>query len=265
MMPRALITGCSSGFGRASAVELKKRGYEVVATARRPETIADLDADARIALDVTDDASVHAAVAAAGALDVLVNNAGIGIGGPVERVPLSEVRRLLETNFFGAVRMMQAVLPQMRSRGAGAIVNVSSVSGRVAAPLSAFYAASKFALEAVSEALHVEVGHFGIRTIIIEPGFFKTNISHAHVDFGVDSAPYDELAKATERIASRLGRDKAPGPEVVAVAIADALEDPSAGPRVPVGADAEMVLGARATMDDATFERAMREVVDLDW
>jgi NAD(P)-dependent dehydrogenase (short-subunit alcohol dehydrogenase family) len=264
-MTRALITGCSSGFGRATVVELKKRGYEVVATARRSETIADLDADARLALDVTDDASVAAAVAAAGPVDVLVNNAGIGIGGPVELVPLAEVRRMFETNFFGPLRMIQAVLPQMRARGAGAIVNVSSVSGRVAAPLSGFYAASKHALEAMSEAMHVEAGHFGIRTIVIEPGFFKTNISGSHLDYGVDAPPYDELQVAMEKLSAQLGRNAAPGPEVVATAIADALETPDAAWRVPVGTDAELVLGTRAALDDAAFEKAMREVLNLDW
>ncbi|HUY22102.1 MAG TPA: SDR family oxidoreductase [Acidimicrobiales bacterium] len=264
-MARVLITGCSSGFGRATAVELKKRGYQVVATARRPETLADLDVDQRLALDVTDDASVTAAVAAAGELDVLVNNAGIGIGGPVELVPLAEVRRLFDTNFFGALRMMQAVLPGMRARGTGTIVNLSSVSGRVAAPLSGFYAASKYALEAVSEALHVEAGHFGINVVVIEPGYFKTNIGESHRDFGVDAPPYDELEAATRKIEERLGRGEAPGPEVVAAAIADAVEAPGVPWRVPVGTDAEMVLGARAALDDAAFEKAMREVLGLDW
>jgi NAD(P)-dependent dehydrogenase (short-subunit alcohol dehydrogenase family) len=246
-------------------VELKKRGYEVVATARRPETIADIDADGHLALDVTDDASVAKAVAAAGTIDVLVNNAGIGIGGPIELVPMAEVRRVFETNTFGPLRMMQAVLPQMRARGAGTIVNVSSVSGRVSAPLSGFYAASKFALEAMSEALHIEGGHFGIRTIVIEPGFFKTNISESHHDFGVDAAPYDELDEIMGKLEAELGRAAAPGPEVVATAIADALESPGSAWRVPVGTDAEMVIGARATMDDAAFEKAMREVLKLDW
>ncbi|HXQ90314.1 MAG TPA: SDR family oxidoreductase [Acidimicrobiales bacterium] len=264
-MARALITGCSTGFGRATAVELKQRGYEVVATARRRETITGLDADAHLALDVTNDASVRAAVDAAGTIDVLVNNAGIEIGGPVELVPLAEVRRLFETNVFGPVRLMQAVLPQMRARRKGTIVNLSSVSGRVAAPLSAFYAASKFALEALSEALHVEAGHFGIRTIVIEPGFFKTNLGESNVDFGVDGAPYDELHMIMQKLSAQLGRDAAPGPEVVAGAIADALESPDGPWRVPVGTDAEMVLGARSTLDDASFEKAMREVLNLDW
>jgi len=263
-MARVLITGCSSGFGRATAVELKKRGFDVVATARRLETLEDLDVDASLALDVTDDASVAAAVSAAGTVDVLVNNAGIGVSGPVELVPLAEVRRLFETNFFGAVRMMQAFLPQMRTRGSGTIVNVSSVSGKVAAPLSGFYAASKFALEAVSEAMHFEMGHFGIRTVLIEPGYFRTNISESGVSYGVDGPPYRELAEATERMTEVLGRGESPGPEVVAMAIADAIESPGAT-RVPVGTDAEMVLAARASMDDALFESTMREVLKLDW
>jgi NAD(P)-dependent dehydrogenase (short-subunit alcohol dehydrogenase family) len=264
-MSRALITGCSTGFGRATAVELKKRGFEVIATARRPETLADLDVDVRLALDVTDDTSVAAAVAAAGEIDVLVNNAGIGVSGPVELVPLDEVRRLFETNFFGAVRMMQAVLPRMRARKSGTIVNVSSVSGKVAAPLGAFYSASKFALEAVSEALHIEAGHFGIRTVIIEPGYFRTSISDTGVAYGVDRPPYDELSEITTRMSAQLGRDTAPGPEVVAVAIADAIESPAGPPRIPVGTDAEMVLGARSSMDDVTFEATMRQVLNLDW
>jgi NAD(P)-dependent dehydrogenase (short-subunit alcohol dehydrogenase family) len=134
----------------------------------------------------------------------------------------------------------------------------------VAAPLSGFYAASKFALEAVSEALHVEMGHFGIRTVIIEPGYFRTNISESGARYGVDSPPYDELAEMTERMTEALGRNEAPGPEVVAVAIADAIESPTAT-RVPVGSDAEMVLGARASMDDLTFETTMRQVLKVDW
>jgi NAD(P)-dependent dehydrogenase (short-subunit alcohol dehydrogenase family) len=264
-MARALITGCSSGFGRATAIELKKRGHEVVATARRPETLADLDVDERLALDVTDDASVHAAVAAAGAVDVLVNNAGFSIGGPVEAVPMAEAHRIFETNVFGAVRMIQAVIPQMRARHSGMVINVSSVNGKVAPPLSGFYCATKHALEALSEALYYEVGHFGIRTVIIEPGFFKTSISDARLDYGVDGPPYDELRALTMAMTDKIGRAQAPGPEVVAAAIADVIEAPAPPLRVPVGSDAEMVLSARASMDDAAFESAMRAMLDADW
>jgi len=136
---RVLVTGCSTGIGRATCEELAGRGHSVVATARRPETLAALDVADRLALDVDSDASVAAALEAAGELDALVNNAGFGIGGPVEKVPLGEARRMFETNVFGAARMMQAVLPAWRERGRGTIVNVTSVSGVVAAPLSGFY------------------------------------------------------------------------------------------------------------------------------
>ncbi len=176
------------------------------------------------------------------------------------------MRRLFETNVFGALRMMQAVLPQMRARTAGAIVNVSSVSGKVAAPLSGFYAASKFAVEAMSEALHIEAGHFGIRTIVIEPGYFMTNLSESRHGYGEDAPPYDELAGIMATLSAQLGRGTtAPGPEVVAAAIADALESPGTPWRVPVGTDAEMVLGARAASDDAAFEKGMRDLLTLDW
>jgi NAD(P)-dependent dehydrogenase (short-subunit alcohol dehydrogenase family) len=264
-MARVLITGCSSGFGQATAVELKKRGHEVIATARRPETLADLDADERLALDVTDDASVAAALAAAGVVDVLVNNAGIGVRGPVELVPMAAARRIFETNYFGPLRMIQAVVPQMRAAGSGVIVNVSSVNGKVAPPLSGFYASTKWALEALSEALYFETAHFGIRTVIVEPGYFRTNLSASHVEHGVDSAPYDELHAQTQDIASKVGTGERPGPEVVACAIADAIENPSTPLRVPVGEDATMVLAARSSMDDAAFEAAMRAVLDIDW
>ncbi|MGZ4800420.1 MAG: SDR family oxidoreductase, partial [Acidimicrobiia bacterium] len=172
-----LITGCSSGFGRGAAVELTKRGHEVIATARRPEVLEDLDVAQRVALDVDSDASVAAAVAEAGRVDALVNNAGFGVIGPVERLPIDEGKRMFETNFFGALRMIQAVLPQMRERGAGTIVNVSSVAGHVAPPLDGMYSGTKFALEGLSEALKLEVGHFGIKVALVEPGLFETEFS----------------------------------------------------------------------------------------
>jgi len=163
------VTGCSSGIGRATALELTARGYEVVATARRYESIADLAVARALTLDVDSDESVAAAQAAVGPVDVLVNNAGFGIDGPVEEVPLVEVRRAFETNFFGAARMIQAFVPSMRERGSGTIVNVTSVAGIVGGPLAGFYSATKFALEALSESLHLEVGHFGVKVLVSSP------------------------------------------------------------------------------------------------
>lgn len=265
-MGRVLITGCSTGFGRSAALELTARGHEVVATARKVEVLDDLEVAQHLALDVDDDASVHAALSAAGPLDALVNNAGFGVIGPVECVPLAEGRRGMETNFFGAVRMIQAVLPGMRERGTGTIVNVTSLAGRVAPPLDGFYSASKFALEGLSEALHFEVSHFGIRVRLVEPGVFATGFQSSVARFGVDAPPYDELDRQWSGARDVLiaGGD-APGPDAVAAAIADAVESKEAKLRWPVGADAEMVLAARATSTDEEFEATMRAVLGLTW
>lgn len=267
-MTRALITGCSTGFGRATAIELTKRGYEVVATARRPETIEDLDVHATVALDVLSDESVASAVAAAGDLDVLVNNAGIGIGGPVESVPVAEAQRMMDTNFWGAVRMIQAVVPRMRERSSGVIVNVTSVAGRTVAPLGGFYAASKWALEAIGEALYQELNPWGIRVVTVEPGFFETAMTSGEKDlsYGDDSPPYDELRRIWEEASQRLfGGGDLPGPEVVAVAIAEAIESDDKQLRYLVGDDAELVCGTRDSMTYEDFYVSIKEMLAIDW
>ena len=262
---RVLITGCSTGFGRETAIELTRRGHEVVATARRPETLADLDVAQKLALDVDSDESVRAAVAQAGEVDALVNNAGWSTHGPIEKVPLQEVRRMFETNFFGAARMIQAIVPKLRARKSGVIVNVSSMAGRVAAPLMGFYAASKFALEGLSEALHLELGHFGIRVVVIEPGFVKSSFRANATRHGTDDAPYDELQRAWAGFDEALIGGERPGPEIVGVAVADAVEGKRQVLRWPVGKDAELVLKARGSLDDAAFEEAMRGILKLRW
>jgi NAD(P)-dependent dehydrogenase (short-subunit alcohol dehydrogenase family) len=266
-MARVLITGCSTGIGRAAAVELTKRGFEVVATARRPDTLEDLDVAGKLALDVEDQASVDEARQAAGAIDVLVNNAGVGIHGPVEKTPVDEVRKILETNVLGAVRMIQAFTPQMRERGSGVIVNVSSIAGRVSAPLGGFYSASKYALEAITESLHYEVGHFGIRVAMVEPGGFDTEFGSNRRTFAVDEPPYDELDQEWEQAQGRLQGvpGSRPGPEVVAQTIADAVEGKEAKLRWPVGEDANMILQVRGSMNDEDFEATMRQTMGLTW
>ncbi len=264
-MPRALITGCSTGIGRATAVELTKHGYEVVATARRPESIEDLDVAGKLALDVDDDASVARAVAEAGEIDVLVNNAGFGIHGPVEKMPLDTIRRLFETNVFGVIRTVQAFAPQMRGRGRGAIVNVSSVSGRVSAPLGGFYSATKYAVEALSEALHYELGHFGVRVVIIEPGIIETRFDTNRVITNCDEPPYDELDEQWHASREKLQQGPAPGPELVAQTIAEALTTGEPKLRWPVGADADLVLEVRNSSTDEEFEAAMRAALGLTW
>jgi NAD(P)-dependent dehydrogenase (short-subunit alcohol dehydrogenase family) len=261
---RALVTGCSTGIGRATAVELTKRGHDVVATARRREVLDDLDVAQRLALDVMSDKSVAAAVEQAGDIDVLVNNAGISVGGPVERVPLGDAQRMFDTNVWGAVRMVQALAPGMRARSRGWIVNVTSTMGRVVAPLGGYYAASKWALEALSEAMDNELRHFGIRTIVIEPGYIDTPILES--ERPVVEPPYDELARLWEAAVAQLqGEGGPPGPEIVAVAIADAIEHDEPKLRYPVGADAEMILSLRDSMSYEEFVTTVRATLGIDW
>jgi NAD(P)-dependent dehydrogenase (short-subunit alcohol dehydrogenase family) len=225
--------------------------------------LADLPAKLTLALDVSDDESVAAAVAAAGELDAVVNNAAISHEGPLESFPMTTMREMLETNTLGPLRVMQAVLPGWRQRGSGVIVNVSSVQGKVATPLEGPYAATKHALEALSEALHFEVAHFGLRIVIIEPGYVAPGMKSGAGFEG--PAAYDELRRQWSNNDSVLNPQGRPGPETVARAIAGALEQPETPLRVEVGADAELVLATRRSMDDASFEQTMRGVLGLTW
>ena len=263
---RALVTGCSTGIGRATAIELTARGYDVIATARRRETLADLKVAETLTLDVDRDESVAEVRDAVGPVDVLVNNAGFGIEGPVESVPLAEARRVFETNFFGAARMIQSFVPAMRERGSGAVVNVTSTAGIAAGPFSGYYAASKFALEALSEALHLEVGHFGVKVIVIEPGAIETSFDTNAIDHRSEAGPYEPLVRQWAGAMETLGGGQpAPGPELVASVIGDALGAETHHLRWPVGSDAELVASARqgASYDD--FEASMRQVLGVDW
>jgi len=262
---RALITGCSTGIGRATAIELTTRGYDVVATARRPETIADLEVAERLALDVTSAVSVEAAVAAAGEIDVLVNNAGLSVGGPIENVPLARAKAVFETNVWGPARMIQEIAPGMRARNRGAIVNVSSAAGRSADPLNGYYSASKWALEALSEAVDLELSHWGIRVIVIEPGYIATQMHERTERYGMNEPPYDELARIFDDYAAELFTSDPPGPAVVATAIADALEEDAPALRHPVGADAELVVTARQSMTYEQFLAALRNLRPIEW
>jgi short-subunit dehydrogenase len=263
---RAIVTGCSSGIGRATAIELTARGYEVVATARRLDAITDLDVARTLVLDVDSDESVAAAREEVGPVDVLVNNAGFGIEGSVEEVPLVDVRRAFETNFFGAARMIQAFVPAMREQGSGTVVNVTSVAGIVAGPLGGFYAASKFALEALSEALHLEAGHFGVDVLVVEPGAIATEFGTNLVDYRGRPGPYAALASQWESAMGKLsGGQTSPGPDLVAVAICDALDTENRPLRLPVGTDAELIASTRQGASYEAFEATMRQVLRLDW
>jgi NAD(P)-dependent dehydrogenase (short-subunit alcohol dehydrogenase family) len=258
---RVLITGAARGIGMATAQVLANRGHSVVAT--DVSALSGLEGIQTHVLDVTRDDSVARCLEEVGPLDAIVNNAGIAGGGPVEGYPLDRFRQLFETNTLGALRVIQAVLPPWRKRGSGVIVNVSSVNGRVSSPLGAAYSASKFALEALTESLHLEVRHFGIRSVLIEPGTIATGIKAIEPHQG--PAEYAGLWEQWAGAHTKMTGPSLPGPEVVALAIATAIEDPATPFRVPVGQDAEMILGLRRSLDDQAFEDAMRKAVGITW
>ena len=261
---RVLVTGAARAIGRATVEVLAGRGHHVVATARDVATLAGMPAAQTLPLDVGDTDSVRDAVAQAGELDAVVNNAGLSGYGPLEEYPIESFRRVLEVNTLGPLRLAQAVVPSWRARGSGVLVNVSSVQGKIGTPLEGAYAASKHALEAMSETMYFELGHFGIRVVVIEPGYIAPGMKHDDDHRG--PAVYDELHQQWGATVSTLtGPDGRPGPEVVADAVADAIEDPATPLRVEVGKDAVMVLGLRRTLSDQEFEATMRESLGLTW
>jgi len=250
-MSSILITGASKGIGRATAAELARRGHRVVATARDPQTLRDLDVAQRLRLDVTDQASVDAAVAQAGEIDVLISNAGVIFRAAVEASPAAEIERLYALNTVGAIRVTQAVLPQMRERRQGRLLFVSSVGGRTVFPGNAAYAATKWALEAFGEALAMEVAGFGIDVTLAEPGPVSTGALDDPLAYRLPNDPYAALS-ATGGITGEMS-----SPDEVAVAIANLVEQPTVPLRAPVGAIAERVIAARnAAPYDRPFVRA---------
>jgi NAD(P)-dependent dehydrogenase (short-subunit alcohol dehydrogenase family) len=268
-----LITGCSTGIGRATAQRLARAGHTVYATARRLESIADLEPDGcrLLALDITDEQSMMAAVGVIesehGAVGALVNNAGYSQSGAVETVPIELVRRQFETNVFGLVRLTQLVLPKMRERRRGRIVNISSMGGRLVFPGGGVYHATKYAVEALSEALRFELRGFGIDVVLIEPGLIRTSFGDAAVgaiektDSG--DGPYAEfnaaVAKATSEAyeggaLAKLGG----GPDSVAKAIERALTARRPRLRYTVTASAKLALANRALLSDGAWQAVMR-------
>jgi NAD(P)-dependent dehydrogenase (short-subunit alcohol dehydrogenase family) len=266
-----LITGCSTGIGRATAERLARAGHTVYATARRPEAIDDLTESGcrTLALDVTDEASMRAAVEqveqAEGAVGALVNNAGYSQSGAIESVKLDDVRRQFETNVFGLLRMCQLVLPGMRRQGRGRIVNISSMGGKLVFPGGGAYHATKFAVEAISDAMRFEVRGFGIDVVVIEPGLIKTEFGRtasSSIESGTDGeGPYaefnaavsDTTAEAYEGTMARL----AAGPEAVAAAIEKAIDARRPRPRYRVAASARVMLALRTLLPDRAWDAAV--------
>lgn len=259
-MSIALVTGASTGIGLETTLAFARKGYRVYAGVRSPEKATQLGAALGeglpiriVKLDVNEDESVERAAAQvldeSGGVDVLINNAGIGGGGPIELVPISLSKEIFETNYFGAIRMIRAVLPGMRERGSGAIVNVTSVVGHITAGAHAHYTASKHALEAASEALAVEVRPHGIRVVIVEPGCVQTPIwQKARGEFATDG-PYGVAVRRLFRIfEAQLAEPTMP--DEIAEVILNAVESEEPRLRYAAGADAETMLPARQRTTD---------------
>lgn len=267
-----LVTGCSTGIGRATARRLAERGWAVYATARRPEAIADLkEQGCRVLrLDVCDETSMVEAVDTVtrerGAVDALVNNAGYGLEGAFEETPMDEVRRQFETNVIGLTRLTQLVLPGMRERRWGRIVNVSSMGGRLTLPGGAFYHATKHAVEALSDALRFEVAGFGIRVVVIEPGPVLTSFADTAVanvkSVARDGSPYAAFnANLAERIASAYEgpmRAFAVKPEAVARVIERAIASSHPRTRYRITAAARILIATRRLLPDRAFDLFLR-------
>ena len=259
-MKTAVVTGTSTGIGLTTALHLARNGYHVFAGMRNVGKAEALQSAAAaealplevVQLDICDADSVAAAfatVAAHGPVDVLVNNAGIGGASPLELTPEDEHRQMFETNYFGAVRCIQAVLPSMRERGTGCIVNITSAVGLLATPNQIPYSASKWALECLGEALAHEVRRFGVRVVNVEPGVIMTNIfeNSAEQTRYDKASPYQPIMRRNGKVFAA-GFKRAVAPDVVAATILEAIQTEDYRLRWPVGPDAEGFMAARNTL-----------------
>lgn len=267
----ALVTGASSGIGEATVERLLAQGFIVYAGARRVDRMAGIEQRGAhtLSLDVTDDASMTDAVGQIlqerNRIDVLVNNAGYGSYGSVEEVPLEEARRQFEVNVFGLARLTQLVLPSMREKRSGRIINVSSIGGRIYEPLGAWYHATKFAVEGLSDSLRLEVAPFGIDVTIIQPGPIRTEWNTIARDSMVSvsgEGPYAEVARRMRATYEKIDGGRTAGtPEQVAEAIVRAATARRPKTREAVPASAKTVVGARRLLSDRAMDRVMRRVL----
>jgi NAD(P)-dependent dehydrogenase (short-subunit alcohol dehydrogenase family) len=271
-----LITGATDGLGKAAALLLAERGYRVFAAGRSAEKRAQLDARARqqklplesLEMDVCDDGSVQSAVASvyqkAGAIDVLINNAGLVYVGAVEDLHIEDWRRQFETNFFGVIRVTQAVLPQMRERRKGRILMMSSVSGFVTPPTQGAYSASKHAIEALSNALRHELYPFGIRTILIQPGYIVTNIQNTAMQLTQNygekfkSGPYAKIYSSYLGSATSTRAQSKTTPEDCARIMLRAIEAPRPKARYGVTSLATFAKISKWLLTDRAADRLIR-------
>ncbi|MFY9794409.1 MAG: SDR family oxidoreductase [Candidatus Nitrosopolaris sp.] len=271
----AVVTGSSTGNGFETSLLLAKNGFYTYATMRNLDKSTRIKEIARkdsmllevLPLDVTDDKSVADAIEMISnrhrRIDVLVNNAGYDMHGAVEDLSIDEVKTQFETNFFGAVRLMKAVLPMMRKQRSGIIVNVSSIGGRIGVPLNSAYTGSKFALEGFSESMKYELEGFGIKVILIEPGAVKTNflenLKQGQQAMNPDS-PYAELSrKVSEGVRESFKQASSSSPVQVAEVILNAIKSENPNTRYLVGNDAAAIMERRKKSSDFEFERWMKE------
>jgi len=277
-MAVVVITGCSSGFGKLTALEFARRDDSVYATMRNTAKADRLRTEAEAAgvsvevlqLDVDDSRSVDAAIEEVirreGRIDILVNNAGIETLGPVEDFDDDEVVAVFETNVFGVIRVTRAVLPHMRSQGNGTIVIVGSLAGKISSPFGGIYSASKHAVEALSDALYYELHPFGIRVVLIEPGDFETEMltnPRPARRFTEGSAYLESERRFAEAREKLPGGGQGADAQIVADVIVDVAKAEQPKRRYLVGQDAELVAGLRKKMSDEEFEKAIRTM--LDW
>ena len=266
-----LITGTSSGIGRTAAKLFQKNSWNVIATMRNPEEEKELNKLEGILvtrLDVIDSASIDSAVKAGidrfGTINVLVNNAGFGAYGPLEATPIDRIRSQFDTNVFGVLQTIKALLPHFRSNRSGTIINISSIGGKIAFPLGTLYHGTKFAVEGLSEALSYEMAAIGVKVKLVEPGAVKTEFGGRSFNFNND----ESLAEYQEIVGKTLAgfvpfNEKASDPMVVAEVIYTAATDGKDQLRYIAGEDAMSVLANRKSADDASFMKEIREMFSL--
>lgn len=269
-MQSIVITGASSGIGKATAKYFAEQGWRVAATMRTPEKETELTEIENISvyqLDVTDTTSISNAaqqiVSDFGQVDVLLNNAGYGSYGILEATSEEKMRRQYDVNVIGLLLVTQAFLPNMRENGAGMIVNVSSMGGRFALPLGTLYHGSKFAVEGMSEALSYELSTIGITVKIIEPGGVSTNFGTTSFDMNIEGSPEEYMPLVEKFMASMQSTPMASEAEPIAEAIYAAITDGTDQLRYVMGADAEQLVGARAQMSDSEFIALIKQQVGL--
>jgi NAD(P)-dependent dehydrogenase (short-subunit alcohol dehydrogenase family) len=262
-----LVTGASSGVGQSTAQLLSQRGYRVFGTSRNPASAVTIPNVEMLALDVRTDASVEACVniitRQTQQIDVLVNNAGYELAGALEELSIEEAKAQFETNFFGVVRMVKAVLPHMRHRQGGQIINISSLGGLTPIPFMGIYSASKFALEGYTEALHLEVMSFNIHVSQIEAGFLNSPMI-AHRQMAAHQLEVYDAGQQRALTAVRNDEAKGPGPELVAGTVLKIITSRSPRLRYVIGRQAKLVSRLRQFLPEGVYQQAVRRNFGLD-